>query len=455
MPETFSFEESQDVSSYFNFNTSSFMVLDDVADNFSHLKFQSFENDHLSAAKTVDDEHWPSVPRPIAALDSDDEKLPSISRDGFSSMPIPMIRALSVPSIEDSSSPLSRSAPDAFSFAVPKPSKNFNIASPSSRSAQDKVVDLTIPSFRREASFVGQARGFDLFSPDDWEDDKLPNVTEGELGLDFQYEPQASSQPGVGSNAAGLNFDDFRVGVTQSNPLGSIPLNGQAPQSPSTSASSFRSFRNESTSSPIDFRSFRAVVKAEPGTVKTEPSGVVVKKEVEADPLAKCFRFHEQQITSVVKSEPQQQIAHEKVEEDSTWGYEEDEEEEIVSKPQQEASHTHKSIVISAFPSSPLSAPSSPPPLIGSDHDEEDSKITIGSYTRAERRQKIARYRAKRANRNFNRKIMYRCRKSFADNRPRVGGRFVSMKNKPTKKVPVKVETQKRKSGTKATKSKS
>jgi len=46
-------------------------------------------------------------------------------------------------------------------------------------------------------------------------------------------------------------------------------------------------------------------------------------------------------------------------------------------------------------------------------------------YTKAERRQKITNYRAKRASRVYGKKIMYECRKSFASSRPRVGGRFI------------------------------
>ena len=58
----------------------------------------------------------------------------------------------------------------------------------------------------------------------------------------------------------------------------------------------------------------------------------------------------------------------------------------------------------------------------------DPNEVVIGIYTRAERAAKIARYREKRANRQWKKKIMYNCRKSFADNRPRVGGRFIKMK---------------------------
>ena len=63
--------------------------------------------------------------------------------------------------------------------------------------------------------------------------------------------------------------------------------------------------------------------------------------------------------------------------------------------------------------------------------DDEDNNITIGSYTKGERRIKIMRYKKKRANRSFIKKIKYKCRKLFADNRPRMGGRFITIKKKP------------------------
>ena len=58
----------------------------------------------------------------------------------------------------------------------------------------------------------------------------------------------------------------------------------------------------------------------------------------------------------------------------------------------------------------------------------DPNEVVIGIYTRAERQAKIARYREKRANRQWQKKILYGCRKSFADNRPRIGGRFIKMK---------------------------
>jgi hypothetical protein len=49
----------------------------------------------------------------------------------------------------------------------------------------------------------------------------------------------------------------------------------------------------------------------------------------------------------------------------------------------------------------------------------------IGIYTASERHAIIARYNGKRSRRVWNKKIRYNCRKSLADRRLRVKGRFV------------------------------
>lgn len=48
----------------------------------------------------------------------------------------------------------------------------------------------------------------------------------------------------------------------------------------------------------------------------------------------------------------------------------------------------------------------------------------VGKLSRAERAQKILKYRQKRHERNFTKRIKYQCRKTLADSRPRVRGRF-------------------------------
>ncbi|CAA6654847.1 unnamed protein product [Spirodela intermedia] len=48
----------------------------------------------------------------------------------------------------------------------------------------------------------------------------------------------------------------------------------------------------------------------------------------------------------------------------------------------------------------------------------------VGRYNAEERRERIERYRNKRNQRNFQKKITYVCRKTLADSRPRIRGRF-------------------------------
>ncbi|PIN19679.1 hypothetical protein CDL12_07633 [Handroanthus impetiginosus] len=54
----------------------------------------------------------------------------------------------------------------------------------------------------------------------------------------------------------------------------------------------------------------------------------------------------------------------------------------------------------------------------------EEANFKVGRYTAEERKERIDRYRAKRTQRNFNKTIKYACRKTLADNRPRIRGRF-------------------------------
>ncbi|KAK7399186.1 hypothetical protein VNO78_10364 [Psophocarpus tetragonolobus] len=55
----------------------------------------------------------------------------------------------------------------------------------------------------------------------------------------------------------------------------------------------------------------------------------------------------------------------------------------------------------------------------------EESNFKVGRYSAEERKERISKYRAKRTQRNFNKTIKYACRKTLADNRPRIRGRFV------------------------------
>ncbi|KAG8078414.1 hypothetical protein GUJ93_ZPchr0007g6333 [Zizania palustris] len=72
---------------------------------------------------------------------------------------------------------------------------------------------------------------------------------------------------------------------------------------------------------------------------------------------------------------------------------------------------------------------SSPPrPLPSGDSCGQDGggpfSQKVGRYSAEERKERIERYRVKRHQRNFNKKITYACRKTLADSRPRVKGRF-------------------------------
>lgn len=57
-------------------------------------------------------------------------------------------------------------------------------------------------------------------------------------------------------------------------------------------------------------------------------------------------------------------------------------------------------------------------------HSPFERLSTSSSIKAEERREKLMRYRNKKAKRNFGRKIKYACRKALADSQPRVRGRF-------------------------------
>ncbi|XP_047309053.1 zinc finger protein HD1-like [Impatiens glandulifera] len=54
----------------------------------------------------------------------------------------------------------------------------------------------------------------------------------------------------------------------------------------------------------------------------------------------------------------------------------------------------------------------------------DDSTFKVGKLSAEQRKEKIHRYMKKRNERNFSKKIKYACRKTLADSRPRVRGRF-------------------------------
>ncbi|KAI3754027.1 hypothetical protein L2E82_26118 [Cichorium intybus] len=61
--------------------------------------------------------------------------------------------------------------------------------------------------------------------------------------------------------------------------------------------------------------------------------------------------------------------------------------------------------------------------------DIEEPTLKIGRYSVEERKDKIMKYLKKRNQRNFNKTIKYECRKTLADKRIRVRGRFAKNKN--------------------------
>ncbi|XP_047325149.1 zinc finger protein CONSTANS-LIKE 4-like [Impatiens glandulifera] len=63
----------------------------------------------------------------------------------------------------------------------------------------------------------------------------------------------------------------------------------------------------------------------------------------------------------------------------------------------------------------------------------EEGNLKIGRCNAEERKKKIQRYKVKRMQRNFNKTIKYACRKTLADSRPRIRGRFT--RNDETAKI--------------------
>ncbi|KAK2967905.1 hypothetical protein RJ640_010515 [Escallonia rubra] len=71
-----------------------------------------------------------------------------------------------------------------------------------------------------------------------------------------------------------------------------------------------------------------------------------------------------------------------------------------------------------------VNAGGSTTPLASEISSLEDSTFKVGKLSVEERKEKIHRYMKKRNERNFSKKIKYACRKTLADSRPRVRGRF-------------------------------
>ncbi|KAL2348026.1 hypothetical protein Fmac_002026 [Flemingia macrophylla] len=72
----------------------------------------------------------------------------------------------------------------------------------------------------------------------------------------------------------------------------------------------------------------------------------------------------------------------------------------------------------------------------------EEANLKVGRYSAEERQQKISKYRAKRSQRKFKKIIKYACRKTLADNRIRIRGRFArNDENSDIPKVPSSTST--------------
>ncbi|KAF0933930.1 hypothetical protein E2562_020844 [Oryza meyeriana var. granulata] len=72
----------------------------------------------------------------------------------------------------------------------------------------------------------------------------------------------------------------------------------------------------------------------------------------------------------------------------------------------------------------PVSSHQPPSPSGHLPPEEKLPTAAVGRYSAEDRRERIEKYRSKRNHRNFDKKITYACRKTLADSRPRVKGRF-------------------------------
>ncbi|KAL6640630.1 hypothetical protein ACP70R_021753 [Stipagrostis hirtigluma subsp. patula] len=68
---------------------------------------------------------------------------------------------------------------------------------------------------------------------------------------------------------------------------------------------------------------------------------------------------------------------------------------------------------------------------LGGEDGQSSRVVAPARYSAEERRERIEKYRSKRNHRNFQKKITYACRKTLADSRPRVKGRFARNDNDP------------------------
>ncbi|KAL6508919.1 hypothetical protein OROHE_021478 [Orobanche hederae] len=75
-------------------------------------------------------------------------------------------------------------------------------------------------------------------------------------------------------------------------------------------------------------------------------------------------------------------------------------------------------------------------PLAATECSIMESMNRASPYSPEEKKERIERYRNKRNLRNFNKKIKYECRKTLADSRPRIRGRFARNDHDQIDKTP-------------------